>query len=299
MTGLLGFLAERRVELWLLVRQHVLLVAVSAGLACLAGIPLGIALARRPRLARGVLAVASVAQTIPSLALFGFLIPIPFIGGIGVRTAVVALVLYALLPILRNTCTGIQQVDPAVSEAATAMGMTSFQRLRLVELPLALPVILAGVRVATVLSVGTATIAAAIGAGGLGTYVFRGLATVDTRLILAGAIPAAALALVADGLLGAVQKSARPGRRRRSSAALRLAASRWRGGAPRPRRVRWCRVENFTERWCRRDRGARLEQLGSWWTAAESRGTSICHAAGGCDRSTSTSSTPAPRSPTC
>jgi osmoprotectant transport system permease protein len=209
---LAAFLAERRGELLLLIRQHVVLVLASAAIATAVGVPLGIALAWRPRLARAVLGVASVAQTIPSLALFGFLIPIPFVGGIGVRTAVVALVLYALLPILRNTCTGLQQVDPAVREAATAMGMTPWQRLRLVELPLALPVILAGVRVAVVLSVGTATIAAAIGAGGLGTYVFRGLATVDTRLILAGAIPAAALALVADGLLGAVQKSARPGR---------------------------------------------------------------------------------------
>ena len=210
--GLLRFLAERRSELLLLTGQHVLLVLVSAGIAVAIGVPVGIALTRRPRLARPVLALANLAQTIPSLALFGFLIPVPFIGGIGVRTAIVALVLYSLLPILRNTVTGIQQVDAAVLEAATGMGMTARQRLRLVELPLALPVILAGVRVAAVVSVGTATIAAAIGAGGLGTYVFRGLATVDTRLILAGAIPAALLALTADGLLGAVQKSSRPGR---------------------------------------------------------------------------------------
>ncbi|PYQ05135.1 MAG: hypothetical protein DMF83_16220, partial [Acidobacteria bacterium] len=175
---MLRFLAERRSELLLLTGQHVLLVLVSAGIAVAIGVPLGIALARRPRLARPVLALANLAQTIPSLALFGFLIPVPFIGGIGVRTAIVALVLYSLLPILRNTVTGIQQVDPAVLEAATGMGMTARQRLRLVELPLALPVILAGVRVAAVVSVGTATIAAAIGAGGLGTYVFRGLATV-------------------------------------------------------------------------------------------------------------------------
>ena len=166
---------------------------VSAGLAVAIGVPLGIALAGRPRLARPVLVLANLAQTIPSLALFGFLIPVPFIGGIGVRTAIVALVLYSLLPILRNTVTGIQQVDPAVLEAATGMGMTPRQRLRLVELPLALPVILAGVRVAAVVSVGTATIAAAIGAGGLGEYIFRGLSMVDTTTILAGAVPAGAM----------------------------------------------------------------------------------------------------------
>jgi osmoprotectant transport system permease protein len=154
--------------------------------------------------------VAGVLQTIPSLALFGFLIPLPFVGGIGARTAIVALVLYALLPIVRNTYTGILQVDPAVSEAATGLGMTDGERLRLVELPLALPVVLAGVRIAAVVSVGTATIAAAVGAGGLGTYVFRGIATVDTRLILAGAVPAAILALAVDGLLARVERSPTP-----------------------------------------------------------------------------------------
>jgi osmoprotectant transport system permease protein len=208
----LRFLAERRVELLLLTRQHVALVLIATGIATAAGMPLGIALTRLPRLARPILGTAALLQTIPSLALFGFLIPIPLLGGIGARTAVVALVLYALLPILRNTYTGIRQVDPSVLEAATGMGMTAGQRLRLVELPLALPVILAGVRIATVISVGTATIAAAIGAGGLGTYVFRGIATVDTRLVLAGAIPSAALALVADALVGAVAQSRRPGR---------------------------------------------------------------------------------------
>jgi osmoprotectant transport system permease protein len=279
----LRFLADRRAELLFLTAQHVLLVLVSAGLAVALGVPLGIALARRPRLARPVLAFANLAQTIPSLALFGFLIPVPFIGGIGVRTAIVALVLYSLLPILRNTVTGIQQVDPAVLEAATGMGMTPGQRLRLVELPLALPVILAGVRVATVVSVGTATIAAAIGAGGLGTYVFRGLATVDSRLILAGAIPAAALALLADGLLGAVQKSARPAR---SAAVLAVAtvaavaalALMVRGPAG-------ARVvvgsKNFTEQVVLGEIvGARLEALGF---AVDRRlnlgGTSLCHAA--------------------
>jgi osmoprotectant transport system permease protein len=211
MTEFLSFLAERRVELLALTGQHVILVLVSTALAVVLGLPLGIAMTRSPRLARPLLGFASLAQTIPSLALFGFLIPIPFIGGIGTRTAVVALVLYALLPIMRNTYTGIRQVDPAVVEAATGLGMTESQRLRMVELPLALPVILSGVRIAAVVSVGSATIAAAIGAGGLGTYVFRGLATVDTRLILAGAIPAALLALLADGLLGAVEGSRRPG----------------------------------------------------------------------------------------
>jgi osmoprotectant transport system permease protein len=145
-------------------------------------------------------------QTIPSLALFGFLIPIPWIGGIGNRTAVVALVLYAMLPILRNTYAGILSVDPAVVEAGRGMGMTDLERLRLIEVPLALPTILAGVRIATVVSVGLATIAAAVGAGGLGNYIFRGLSMVDSRLILAGAIPAAALAVAADALLGGLER---------------------------------------------------------------------------------------------
>jgi osmoprotectant transport system permease protein len=210
--NLVRFLLERRGELAALTAQHVVLVVVSTAIAVAIGLPLGIAMTRLPRLARPLLALAGLCQTIPSLALFGFLIPLPFIGGIGARTATVALVLYALLPILRNTYIGILQVDRAVVEAATGLGMTEGQRLRMVELPLALPVILAGVRIATVVSVGTATIAAAIGGGGLGTYVFRGIATVDTRLILAGAIPAALLALLADGLLGAVERSARPAR---------------------------------------------------------------------------------------
>jgi osmoprotectant transport system substrate-binding protein/osmoprotectant transport system permease protein len=217
----LRFLAERRLELLALTGQHLRLVLIATALAVSIGVPLGIVMTRRPRLARPLLGLANVAQTIPSLALFGFLIPVPFIGGIGARTAVVALVLYALLPIMRNTYTGILQVDPAVVEAATGMGMTARERLRLVELPLALPVILAGIRVATVVSVGTATIAAAIGAGGLGTYVFRGIATVDTRLILAGAVPSAVLALLADALLGRVERSRRPGR---AAATLAMAA---------------------------------------------------------------------------
>jgi osmoprotectant transport system permease protein len=209
---MLLFLAERRAELLQLAAQHVALVAAAVAIAVAVGIPVGVAMTRRPRLARPLLAVANVAQTIPSLALFGFLIPVPLIGGIGARSAVVALALYALLPILRNTYTGLRQVDAAVLDAATGMGMTAGQRLRLVELPLALPVILGGVRVAAVIAVGTATIAAAIGAGGLGTYVFRGIATVDHRLILAGAVPSALLALLADALLGRVEHSPRPAR---------------------------------------------------------------------------------------
>jgi osmoprotectant transport system permease protein len=205
-----AFLVERRAELLGLVAQHLVLVLLSTAIAVLLGVPLGILMTRRRRLARPMLAAAGLLQTIPSLALFGFLIPLPLVGGIGARVAVVALVLYALLPILRNTYTAVLQVDRAVVEAATGLGMTDGQRLRLVELPLAVPVILAGVRIAAVVSVGTATIAAAVGAGGLGTYVFRGLATLDTRLMLAGAIPAAVLALAVDGLLARVERSRRP-----------------------------------------------------------------------------------------
>ncbi len=203
---------ERRAELLALLGQHVVLVLTATGIAALIGLPLGLVLTRHERLARYALGVTSLLQTIPSLALFGFLIPLPLVGGIGPRTAIVALVLYALLPIVRNTYTGIRQVDPVLVEAVTGLGMSSWQRLSLLEIPLALPVILAGLRLATVVSVGTATIAAAIGGGGLGTYVFRGIATVDTRLLLAGAIPTALLALFADALLGAVERSRRPGR---------------------------------------------------------------------------------------
>jgi osmoprotectant transport system permease protein len=197
---------SRRAEIAALTGQHLLLVAISTLLAIAIGLPLGIALTRRPRLARPVLGFASIVQTIPSLALFGFLIPLPLIGGIGARTAVAALVVYALLPILRNTHAGITSVDPATVEAAVGLGMTPGERLRLVELPLALPVVLAGVRIAAVVSIGLATIAAAIGAGGLGVLIYRGIAIVDNRLILAGAVPAALLALVVDGTLGALER---------------------------------------------------------------------------------------------
>jgi len=206
MTGIGGFFWERRGEITVLALQHLALVGVSTALAVAIGLPLGILLTRRPRLARPVLGVAGVVQTIPSLALFGFLIPLPLIGGIGARTAIVALIVYALLPILRNTHAGITSVDPAIVEAAVGLGMTPGERLRSVELPLALPVVLAGVRIAAVVSIGLATIAAAIGAGGLGVLIYRGIAIVDNRLILAGAVPAALLALLVDGTLGLVER---------------------------------------------------------------------------------------------
>jgi osmoprotectant transport system permease protein len=201
-------------ELGGLLAQHVLLVSVSTAAAIAAGIPAGVFAARRPRVGRVVLVAASAAQTVPSLALLGFLLPLPLVGGVGPRTALVALWIYALLPIMRTTVTGIRNLDPHVVEAGVAMGMTARQLLWLVELPLALPSIIAGIRVATVIGVGTATIAAAIGAGGLGEYIFRGLSMVDTTTILAGAIPAAVLALVADGLLAWVEHRLRRGRGR-------------------------------------------------------------------------------------
>lgn len=192
-------------ELLLLVRQHVVLVFISILIAVVIGVPTGVLLTRYRALRGPVLGLANVMQTIPSLALFGFLIPLPFIGGIGTRTALVALVLYSLLPIIRNTVTGILGVDPNVREAAVAMGMTSSQVLRQVELPLAMGVIVTGIRVATVIAVGVTTIAAAVGAGGLGVYIFRGLRQYDNNLLLAGALSAAALALAADFFLGWLQ----------------------------------------------------------------------------------------------
>jgi len=186
--------------------EHLWLVLIAIGVAALVAIPGAVALTRRASLRRGMLGVASILQTIPSLALFGFLLPLPFIGGIGKHTAIIALCLYALLPILRNTLLGILGVDPAVRESAVAMGMTRNQILWQVELPLALPAILAGLRIATVATIGTATIAAAIGAGGLGVFIFRGIASVDTATVLAGAVPAAAMALVADEGLEWIEK---------------------------------------------------------------------------------------------
>lgn len=188
--------------------EHVIIVVVAVLAAAAIGVPAGIACVRRPRLGRVALRFVDVVQTIPSLALFGFLIPLPLIGGIGVRTAIVALILYSLLPIVRNTVIGITGIDPLIREAAIVVGMTDRQRLFSVELPLALPSIFAGFRIATVIAIGVATIAAAIGGGGLGTLIFRGVAMVDTTRILAGALPAAALALLADWLFGALERFA-------------------------------------------------------------------------------------------
>ena len=201
-----AFFAEHRAEIFGATADHLLLVVLAMGIAILIGVPLGMFIVQRPALRAIALGIANVFQTIPSLALFGFLIPIPFIGGIGKRTAVVALVLYALLPILRNTYVGLTEIDPAVLESAEAMGMTRTQILFRVRFPLALAVILAGIRTATIITIGVATIAAAIGAGGLGTFIFRGVALVSDALILAGAIPAALLALLADFLLGLIER---------------------------------------------------------------------------------------------
>jgi osmoprotectant transport system permease protein len=196
-----------------MVRQHVALVALATLLATAIGVPLGILAARRPRLGRPLGALASLVQTVPSLALFGFLLPLPFVGGVGASTALVALVLYGVLPVFRTTVSGLAGIDRALIDTATAMGLTDRDRLLRIELPLALPSIVSGVRIATVVGVGTATIAAAVGAGGLGEYIFRGLSMVDPIVILAGAIPAAGLALAADGLLALVERSVRRQRR--------------------------------------------------------------------------------------
>jgi osmoprotectant transport system permease protein len=207
------FIVEHRAEFLARLGEHVQLVVWSSLLAALIAIPLGLLAAHRPRLARPVVAFANLAQTIPSLALFGFLIPLPLIGGIGTGTALVALTVYAVLPILRGTITGIQGIDRAIVECAVAMGMTPRQVLWQVEWPLALPSMYSGLRVAVVIGVGTATIASAIGAGGLGDYIFRGLAMVDSTVILAGALPAAALALLADAGLAWLGRWSDPRRR--------------------------------------------------------------------------------------
>ena len=200
------FMWTHRAEMFQLTLEHLVMVGVSILIATGIGLPLGIIMTRHSTLGRPIMTIANVVQTVPSLALFGFLIPLPFIGGIGARTAIVALVLYSLLPIIRNTFTGISGVDPAIREAGRGMGMTDGQLLWKVEIPLSLGVIFAGIRVATVIAVGVATIAAAVGAGGLGMYIFRGVSMVDSRVILAGAIPAAALALIADFGLGAIER---------------------------------------------------------------------------------------------
>lgn len=216
------FLQTNWVELATLIKEHIVLVFISIVTAVVIGVPTGILLTRYRALRGPVLGIANVMQTVPSLALFGFLIPLPFIGGIGTRTALVALVLYSLLPIIRNTVTGILGVEPSVREAAVAMGMTDAQVLRQVELPLAAGVIVTGIRVATVIAVGVTTIAAAVGAGGLGVYIFRGLRQYDNNLLLAGAVSAALLALAADFLLGLVEKQFSFETKRKASSARRL-----------------------------------------------------------------------------
>ena len=204
-----AFLLEHRQEIFGTTVEHLALVLGAMLIAILIGVPLGLLIVHRPVLRGIALGVANILQTIPSLALFGFLIPIPFIGGIGKRTAIVALVLYALLPILRNTYVGLTEIDPAVLESAQAMGMKQSQILFRVRLPLASAFILAGIRTATIITIGVATIAAAIGAGGLGTFIFRGVALVSNGLLLAGALPAALLALAADFLLGILERRLR------------------------------------------------------------------------------------------
>jgi len=204
------FMVQNHDQVLELTLEHLWLVGISTLLAVLIGIPLGVLIAHWPVLNKPVLACANIIQTIPSLALFGFLLPLPWLGERADRLAILALTLYALLPLIRNTYTGIRGVDPAVVEAGRGMGLTDRQLLFQVELPLAVSVILSGVRVAVVISVGLATIAAAIGAGGLGEFIFRGLAMVNNQLILAGAIPAAALALFADTSLGWLEKRLRP-----------------------------------------------------------------------------------------
>jgi osmoprotectant transport system permease protein len=225
MTRRLQFWSAHRAELASLLGQHVLLVLVSTLAAVAIAVPLGIFAYRRPRLATPLTAAANIVQTIPSLAMFGFLLPVPLVGGVGARAALVVLILYGLLPIVRTTIAGLRGIDPVIKEAGLAMGMTDRELLRLVELPLALPSIIAGVRVAAVVGVGSATIAAAIGAGGLGEFIYRGLSMVDTTVILAGAIPAAALAVVVDVLLYGLERSLsrRRGRLHRGAPAAALA----------------------------------------------------------------------------
>jgi osmoprotectant transport system permease protein len=213
MSGFFEFLQTNWQELLALTREHIVIVLFATGLAVAIGLPLGILITRVKGLQTPILGFANIMQTVPSLALFGLLIPIPFIGGIGARTATIALALYALLPVIRNTVTGILGIDPKIREAATAMGMTDGQILRMVELPLAAPVILTGIRVAVVISVGVATVAAAVGAGGLGTYIFRGLRQSDNNLLVAGALASALLALLADFGLGQFERSFAVGER--------------------------------------------------------------------------------------
>jgi len=201
-----GFLDQYGSEIWTLTLEHLWLTGAAMLLATGIAVPVGVLLTRATRWAKPVIATANVLQTIPSLAMFGFLLPLPWLGDRAARIAIVALTAYALLPILRNTYAGIRGIDPVVLEVARALGLTDWQRLTKVELPLAAAFILAGLRTATVTCVGIATIAAAVGAGGLGELMFRGVASVDNRLVLAGAIPAALLALGADAVLGLLER---------------------------------------------------------------------------------------------
>src|SRR3984957_16303507 len=210
--------------------QHVLIVAVSTLVAVAVGVPLAIFAARRPRLSAPLVAIANVVQTVPSLAMFGFLLPVPLLGGVGTRAAIVVLMLYGLLPILRTTIAGLNGIDRSIREAGVAMGMAPRELLWQIELPLALPSIVAGVRVAAVVGVGSATIAAAIGAGGLGEFIYRGLSMVDTSVILAGAIPAALLALAVDGGLLWVERQLLFRRPREPLRAARVGGARGGGG---------------------------------------------------------------------
>jgi osmoprotectant transport system permease protein len=204
-----GFLHQYGSEIATLTLEHLWLTGAAMLFAAAIAIPAGIALTRAPRWAKPVLAIANILQTIPSLAMFGFLLPLPWLGDRAARIAIVALTAYALLPILRNTYAGIRSIDPAVTEVARALGLTDWQLLTKVQLPLSASFILAGIRTATVTCVGIATIAAAVGAGGLGELIFRGVASVDNRLVLAGAIPAALLALAADAALGLLERTFR------------------------------------------------------------------------------------------
>jgi osmoprotectant transport system permease protein len=251
---LLRFLAAHRAEFLALLLQHVMLVGTSTAAAIAVGVPVGVLAARRPRLGAPIVWLANVVQTIPSLAMFGFLLPLPLVGGLGARVAIVVLILYALLPIVRTTVAGIRGVERSLVEAGTAFGMTPRQLLWQVELPLALPSIVAGIRVAAVIGVGTATIAAAVGAGGLGEYIFRGLSMVDPTVILAGAVPAAALALIVDGVLLVAERAFRRRRGARTPIALAAAlaafavlAAAWPGASPQRDAVIRVGSKNFTE----------------------------------------------------
>src|SRR5262249_55520862 len=219
------FVRSHRAEMAALLGQHIVLVAAATAIAVAIGVPLGIFAAKRAGLAAPAMAITGVVQTIPSLAMFGFLLPVPLVGGVGARAALVVLILYGLLPIVRTTIAGLRGIDPAIREAGIALGMTPRQLLRQVELPLALPSIVAGIRVAAVVGVGSATIAAAIGAGGLGEYIYRGLSMVDTTVILAGAVPAAALALALDGGLWWIERQLAARRRSRSRRVALAAAA--------------------------------------------------------------------------